>query len=251
MNKKIMGALAMAGVAMSAAAQTSNEFQQIASSITGGVTHDFSMRDVFVHGGYLMYPIAGLSIVTFALILYYFWLFRAEQFVPARFVAALQTLLRDGKLTEARATCHSSASAVATVMEAAIDYAIRSGGRPDPALLAEIVEGEGARQATQMQNQTQHLQDIGVISPMIGLLGTVWGMLKAFNAVSLESVGARPIQLAGGVSISLLTPAGGLFVAIPAMAGYFYYRNRASKLTADLEITVAKLLLDMNTRSKS
>jgi biopolymer transport protein ExbB len=253
MNKRwfLVAMSVCAASAFAAAAQSSNEFQQVAASISGGVTHDFSLRDIFARGGILMYPLALLSILTLAMIIYFGIIMQRQQMIPARFVTALQGLIREGKLSEARALCHTSTCAVAAVLESAIDYSIRCGGRPDSGLLREIIEGEGARQATLMQNQTQYLQDIGVIAPMIGLLGTVWGMLKAFNAVAIESVGARPIQLAGGVSLSLITTAGGLAVAIPAMAGYFFFRNRAAKLTAELEVTAAKLLLELGRVNKS
>ena len=250
MTKKTTMMTALAAIALSAAAQSSNEFQQVASGIAGGVTHDFSLQEVFHKGGALMYPISALSILTLAFIIYFAWVLRGEQLIPARFVTGLQALLRERKLSEARAMCHTSTSAIASVMEPVIEYALRCGGKPDPALLREIAEGEGARQATLMQNQTMYLQDIGVISPMLGLLGTVWGMLKAFNAVSMDSVGARPLQLAGGVSLSLITTAGGIAVAIPAMFGYFFFRNRASRLVAELEIASAKLLLEISHQNK-
>jgi biopolymer transport protein ExbB len=107
--------------------------------------------------------------------------------------------------------------------------------RPDPGLLREIVEGEGGRQATIIQNQTQYLLDIAVIAPMVGLLGTVMGMLKAFNAVALDLAKAKPMLLAGGVSQALITTVAGLIVAIPAMMAYAYFRGRTSRIVSDLE----------------
>lgn len=208
--------------------------------------HDMTLAEIFEQGGALMYPIAALSIAALALVFYFAVVLRREQLVPSRFVAALQQLLREGKLPEARAACHANSSAIAAVMESAIEYAIRNNGRPDSGLLREIVEGEGMRQATLLQNQTQYLNDIGVITPMLGLLGTVWGMLKAFNVVALDMARAKPLDLAGGISLALITTVGGLVVAIPAMGCYYFFRNRAARLIADLEVTASRLLQEID-----
>jgi biopolymer transport protein ExbB len=77
---------------------------------------------------------------------------------------------------------------------------------------------------------------------MIGLLGTVVGMLQAFNAVALDLAKAKPMLLAGGVSLALITTVAGLIVAIPAMIAFAYFRNRASGLVARLEMASTDLL---------
>ena len=243
-NRWMFPALVLAALtALTAAAEPgTNAFAQVAQSVA---THDMTFREVFAKGGRLMYVLAALSVGGLALVIYLFAILRREQVVPSRFVVGLQTLLREGKFAEARSGCHNNSSPVAAIMEAALEYVSRKGGNPDPAVLREIVEGEGSRQATQMQNQTQYLNDIAVIAPMIGLLGTVWGMLQAFNVVALDMARAKPLELAGGVSLSLITTCGGLFVAIPAMAFYFYFRNRAARLTSELEVVVARLMQDI------
>ena len=112
------------------------------------------------------------------------------------------------------------------------------------------MEGEGSRQASLMQNQIQYLQDIAVIAPMIGLLGTVLGMLEAFNAVALDIAKAKPMVLAAGVSKALITTAAGLMVGIPAMMAYAYFRGRVTRLLAELETVSAELLASL-TRPRS
>ena len=232
-----------AWMAMAArAADSTNSFAQVAQSIA---THDMTLQEIFDKGGVLMYPLVLLSIIALAFMIYFIVVLRREQLIPSRFVTGLNALLREGKFSEARAACHASPSAIAAVMEAALDYTLRNNGKPDNALLREIIEGEGARQATMLQNQTQYLQDIAVIAPMIGLLGTVIGMLKAFNVVANDMARAKPLELAGGVSLSLITTCAGLAVAIPAMAGYFIFRNRASRLVSEMEVATAKLVSEI------
>lgn len=246
MNRKFFIFAWIAVGALAAAAQQTGSTAEVAALPALPQLHDMTFAEIFEKGGVLMYPIAVLSIVALALVLYFAVVLRREQLVPSRFVAGLQTLLREGKFTEARVACHGNPSAIAAVMEAAIEYSVRNGGKPDSGLLREIVEGEGARQATLLQNQTQYLNDIGVITPMLGLLGTVWGMLKAFSLVAHDMARAKPLDLADGISLALITTVGGLAVAIPAMGAYFFFRNRAARLIADLEVSAARLLQEID-----
>ena len=147
-----------------------------------------------------------------------------------------------------RAACHASPSALASIMEGVFDYWLRA-DKPDPALMRQTAEGEGGRQATLLQNQTQLMLDISVVAPMLGLLGTVWGMLKAFNVVAAGLAQATPLALASGVSLALITTVAGLVVAIPAMVAYAYFRGRAARLVADLEVTSARLMGDIESSS--
>ena len=118
----------------------------------------------------------------------------------------------------------------------------------DPMLLRDVVEGEGARQSESIQGQTQYLMDISVVAPMIGLLGTVFGMMIAFNAVSDQIAVVRPTALIAGVNKAMITTAFGLVVGIPAMMAYAYFRNRSAKLVSLLETASAELFTTLLSR---
>lgn len=205
------------------------------------VKEQMTFGEIFAAGGWLMYPISALSVIGVALVVYYLIVLRQEQVVPKKWYQHVRDLIARGELEEARAVCDRKPSPMAAVAAAALDY-MKMPGRPDAGLLKELMEGEGVRQAARIQNQIQYLQDIAVIAPMIGLLGTVVGMLQAFNVVALDIAKARPMLLAAGVSLALITTAAGLIVAIPAMVAYAYFRNRASNLLARLETASADLL---------
>lgn len=200
-----------------------------------------TIQQIIETGGWLMYVLAAMSVVGLALILYFLVALRRGQIIPQQLVDNVRTLLREGRMVEAQTACRNNGSAMASIIGSALDYALRS-PNPEPGLLREIVEGEGGRQATMIQNQTQYLMDIGVIAPMIGLLGTVMGMLTAFNAVALDLAKAKPMLLAGGVSQALITTVAGLIVAIPAMIAYAYFRGRTSRLISDLEKNAAEMI---------
>ena len=146
-----------------------------------------------------------------------------------------------GNMEAARRRVASDSSPAASIAAVAMEYAGQSKD-PNPGLLKELIEGEGGRQAVLIQNQTQYLMDIAVISPMVGLLGTVIGMLGAFNAVASDIAQARPMMLAAGVSQALITTAAGLIVGIPAMMFYAYFRGRTNRIISHMESFSADLL---------
>lgn len=198
-------------------------------------------RQIVETGGWLMYVLGAMSVAGVALVIYFLYVLRREQVLPRRFLDQVRGQIREGRMVEASHACRSDSSALACILGAALEYVLRS-NKPDPGLLREIVEGEGGRQATIIQNQTMYLLDIAVIAPMVGLLGTVMGMLTAFNTVALDLAKAKPMLLAQGVSQALITTVAGLLVAIPAMMAYAYFRGRTSRLISDLEKNTADLL---------
>jgi biopolymer transport protein ExbB len=203
----------------------------------GGMT----FAELFEAGGKLMYPIAAMSVIGCALVVYFLIVLRRSQVVPAAWLSQVTALLSRNRVREARELCDRKPSRLSAVASAALDYALIA-KPPQPEIIKEIIEGEGSRQSNMIFNQVQFLQDIAVITPMLGLLGTVVGMLQSFNAIALDIAKAKPIVLAQGVSLALITTAAGLVVAIPAMIAYAYFRNRASSLVGHLEAVSAELL---------
>lgn len=209
-----------------------------------GLAPTMSLGEIIQTGGWIMYVLGLMSIGGVALIIYFFVIFRPEQIIPKSFILELSRLLSAGETEQARLACVNQPSPVSAVALAALDYT-QQAEQVDPGMVKEVIEGEGSRQAAQIQNQTTYLLDIGVIAPMIGLLGTVLGMLTAFNAVALDIARAKPIYLAAGVSQALVTTAAGLMVGIPAMIFYAYFRGHVGKLIGRLETVSADLLTQL------
>jgi len=205
------------------------------------VRESMTVTEILQTGGWLMYVLGAMSVAGLTFVFYFLLVLRQEKIIPRKFLEEIRGLLAAHRWQEARDLSEHRPSPIAAVCSAALDYAQRV-ENPDPALLKEIIEGEGSRQAALIQNQTQYLLDIAVISPMVGLLGTVMGMLKAFNTVALDIAKAKPMLLAAGVSQALITTAAGLIVGIPAMVAYAYFRGRSSKLLSNLETASADLL---------
>jgi len=200
-----------------------------------------SWEEIVESGGVLMYVLAGVSVLTLTLVLYFAVVIRNGQVAPRPLYRELIEKIRAGALDDARRACEYRPCPLSHVAVAAMDH-VRKIPNPDPMMLRDVVEGEGGRQAESIQGQTQYLLDIAVVSPMIGLLGTVFGMLHAFSAVALDIAQAKPIVLAEGVSKALITTAFGLIVGIPAMVFYAFFRRKASKVVSHLESKSADLL---------
>lgn len=202
------------------------------------------LKAMWACGGWLMYVLAVLSVLAVAFVIYFAVVLRVAVVAPAKLRREVVGSILNGNLGEARRICEESRSAFAAVALAGIEYTgkLRSA---DPVLLKDIIQGEGGRQAESIQGQTQYLLDLSVISPMVGMLGTVFGMLNAFSAIALDMAKARPIVLAGGVAQALVTTAFGLIVGIPAMMFYAYFRRRATHVISELEAAAEDVLTSL------
>jgi len=191
--------------------------------------------------------LAALSIITLAMIIYFLAVLRKGQVVPEPLRSELMSKLREGNIEDARRMCGFRRGPLSAVLLSALDH-MKSMPDMDPMLLRDVVEGEGARQSESIQGQTQYLMDIAVVAPMIGLLGTVFGMMIAFNAVSDQIAVVRPTALIAGVNKAMITTAFGLVVGIPAMMAYAFFRNRTAKLISLLETASAELFTALLSR---
>ena len=195
-----------------------------------------------------MWVIAAISIVALAMVSYFFYVLRPNQIAPVSLHRDLIEKIEDGDMDGTRRLCEEKPCPLSAVVMASIDY-VRGIRKVEDSLLKDIIEGEGSRQAEDIQGQTQYLLDIAVIAPMVGLLGTVFGMLHAFGGIAHDIASAKPVVLAEGVAMALLTTAFGLIVGIPAMAFYAYFRRRASKLVSYLEMAGTDVLTALLNRS--
>lgn len=214
-----------------------------AAAPAGATSYGMSWGEAWHYGGFIMWILLALSIVMVALVIYFLCVFRPGAVAPRRLQADIRNYIVEGDEGAARRLCEDRPCAFSSVALAALDCIRATQGAEDLQLLRDIVESEGARQADSMLSQAQLLLDLSAIAPMLGLLGTTLGMLKAFGAVAQDvMVAAKPVILAQGVSQAIITTIFGLVVAIPCMAAYAYFRRRASKLVGQLELASAEIV---------
>jgi biopolymer transport protein ExbB len=204
-----------------------------------------SLRQIMTTGGGTMYVIAALSLLTVFFIVFFGMVVRNSQVAPTALRREIVEKIRNGDMEEAARACDYRPCALSSIALAGIEY-MKNTKEPDPVMLKDVIEGEGSRQSEAIQGQTQYLLDIAVIAPMLGLLGTVVGMLQAFNSVALEIASAKPMQLFNGVSQALVATAFGLIVGIPAMGFYGFFRRRAANVVSYLEVAAIEVMAAFN-----
>jgi len=183
----------------------------------------------FKLGGGVMYVLAAISFFAVAWAIHCVLVLRRSQIVPRRLLDALTSHLAQGDMKGAAGVCERNRSVFAKV----ILSGLRKGGEPADKV-REAVDAAGSRESAHLHQKISYLANIGTISPMLGLLGTVLGMIMAFNIISSGEV--RHYQLAAAIAKAMVTTAAGLVIGIPAMAVYFYLRGRLLRLITHIEV---------------
>ncbi|HSI12202.1 MAG TPA: MotA/TolQ/ExbB proton channel family protein [Chthoniobacter sp.] len=193
-------------------------------------------------GGWIMVIMGFLSVVTVMLVLVYIFTLRRGSILTPHYMNTADVLLKKRDYLGLLAISSRHSEAVARVVQRTLDFATKN---PTASfeVVKEIAETEAAAQAASLQHRTVYLADIGMLSPMIGLLGTVIGIISSFGELAhKEATQNRDMLLAGGVSTALVATASGLILGITAMFFYSLFRNRVQSLISDLEIASAHIL---------
>lgn len=213
--------------------------QEAASGAVPG--SGMSIRQAWEYGGWIMWVLAAVSVFALALVLYFLVSLRTGALVPVALRTDLLSSIRAGDLSEARRLCERRPCALSEIALTGLDT-LRDAPDCDASLLRDAIEGEGARQAESIQGQTEFLLDIATVAPLLGLLGTVLGMLTAFGSLASDVAAAKPVVLASGVSQAIITTIFGLFVAIPSMVFYAWFRRRAARQISLLEGVASEIV---------
>ena len=200
-----------------------------------------TLWDVLRSGGVFMIPLAALLFIGTLLVFVYFLTLRRGNVVTRRFFEATDALLRKRDYLGLLALSNRHGESVAHVVQRSLDFATKN---PSATLenVREIAETEALRQAGALQNRITYLADVGTIAPMVGLLGTVSGMIHSFGSIAHDAATSKPMELANGVSEALVCTAAGLVIGIFAFAFYAYFRGRVQRLISDLEAASTQFL---------
>ena len=186
------------------------------------------MRD----GGPILIPIGICSFVLFIFVFERAISLRRGRVIPRPFVKRFLHQLQEDQLQPVQALrlCEENCSPVADVFAAAL----KKWGRPAVEVEQAVLDA-GERVATGLRRYLRLFHGISTLSPLLGLLGTVVGMISAFNAIATADAMGRPELLAAGISEALLTTAAGLSVAIPAIIANFYFISRVDRLVIEID----------------
>lgn len=187
------------------------------------------MYEFISQGGIVIYVLLGLSIITVTLIFERSWSLRRSVVMPTKDVAAIEAYVRAGQVDAAIGVCEQNNTAMHRILWSALKN--RGVKR---SVMKEILEEIGRQEVAHLDRYIGALGVIAAISPLLGLLGTVIGMIEVFQVIALEGVGKADV-LAGGISKALNTTAAGLTVAIPALVAYRMFESKVSRFVIEIE----------------
>ena len=194
------------------------------------------MFEIIVAGGWLMVPIILCSIAALAITAERFWSLRQDKVTPKNLVAQVWHWRKNNQLTQERVLALRNSSPLGRVLAAGLLNMAHS-----REVMKESLEETGRQVVLELERYLNTLGTIASISPLLGLLGTVLGMIKVFTAITTQGVG-NPGVLAGGISEALITTAAGLTVAIPSLMFYRYFRGKVDALVLKMEEEALKLV---------
>ena len=183
-----------------------------------------------------MWPILFCSIVALAVFLERIWVLQQKKVIPPKLLTNVRDLVEKGKISEARALCDADSSPIAKILAAALNTAYATKEE-----LKEAVEEAGKLEIRLLEKRVGILGVIAAIGPLLGLLGTVTGMIRTFEVISIIGTGDAG-KLAGVISEALITTEFGLFVAIPALVAHRICTSKAENLTHYMEQSAFNIL---------
>jgi len=189
-----------------------------------------SMLKVYLTaGGTIGFVILLCSVVSLALIIEHIINIKRDKIVPPQLIDEIEGMFENEEYQEALELCETEPNFLTNVLAAGLPK-INAGFETMKASMDEAGEEEAIR----LQQKIGYLSLIGNIAPMLGLFGTVSGMIEAFQTISAKGASVTPADLADGISKALVTTFLGLLVAIPTMIAYFFFRNKVVRVTLEI-----------------
>jgi biopolymer transport protein ExbB len=180
-------------------------------------------------GGPIGFVILFCSFVSLALIIEHIVNIKRDKIVPPQLIDEIEGMFENEEYQEALELCEAEPNFLTNVLAAALPK-INSGFETMKMAMDDV----GEEEAIKLQQKIGYLSLIGNIAPMLGLFGTVTGMISAFQTIAQKGASVTPADLAGGISQALVTTFLGLFVAIPSMIAYFFFRNKVVRITLEI-----------------
>ena len=194
------------------------------------------MFELIKAGGWMMLPIIVCSVVAMAISIERLWTLQTKRVIPSNLVSQVCQWFYTGHLDNKRIQSLKTGSPLGRILAAGLVNM-----NHERAIMKESIEEVGRHVVHELERYLNMLGTIAVISPLLGLLGTVTGMIRAFSAINAQGVG-DPTVVAGGIAEALITTAAGLIVAIPALMFHRYLHGRVDELVITMEQEALKLV---------
>lgn len=207
----------------------------LAANAAGGASSKgATLFQMISSGGVSMLFLGLLSVAVVSLIIYHFLYVRVEKLVPQDMAENVLALVDRKEYDKALAVCRQQPNLISAIALKGLEKISRGG-----AVVQEAILFEGKSRIERLWQNLTYLGDLAVIAPMVGLLGTIIGMIEAFNYFRGGSI--NPAVLTQGLAKAMVNTAVGLFVAVPAMIAYSYFRGRISLVTSTAEAIASEM----------
>ena len=194
-----------------------------------------SLLSVVSSAGWILVPLALASVVAVTLIIYCFFTLTVKSITTPELLERMEPFFENEDLEGLASYVADKPQATARVVDRVLLFLERHSDAT-PEAISAVAEAEGSRIAAMLNQRVLYIMDIGVLAPLLGLMGTVVGILTSFGHIAdTNATSMRTMMLAGGVSQALVSTAGGLVVGILAMAFFSYFRGRVQHLISILE----------------
>ena len=238
LNKKIFRIAAVLALIVTAVTPMALCAEKVEKYIpdTAAAEEGMTLWQIIWAGGEVMIVLAFLSIAAMSLVIYYFLTIKQDKLLPENFLDRSLNMIVQERYDDAKKACLENKNLISDVLLAGLSHMEKG-----KVIVKEAMQDEGRRSTDGIWQKLSYLADVAAISPMVGLLGTVLGMIQAFNVIAFQAGAVKPILLASGISKAMVTTAAGLIIAIPAMIFYSFFRGRMQDVTARLENISAEL----------
>lgn len=201
------------------------------------VQQNLTLWDMIKAGGVILWIIGILGFIGLVWAIYLLLILTPRRELPPTLIRRLLHLLQAGDYKGVLELCEGREELIAKMVFAGVKLAGH-----DRYVIQDAMESEGERGASFLWQRISYLNNIAVLAPLLGLLGTVWGMMQAFGAIAFNDAQVKGLTMAYSVATAMVTTAGGLVVAIPAMAIYFYLRGRLNRIIAEVEAIASEMV---------
>lgn len=200
----------------------------------------WKLLSMFEKGGVMMYPILFSSVLMLGIAIERLYNLRRKNVINSDFLENVRNQWDWKDIKKTLQLCNSYDNSLSRILKVGV---LRVGGKLDE--IERAIEGAGQHEASLMNSNLRVLGAVANITPMMGLLGTVFGMIKAFNVISLSGTG-NPGLVASGISEALITTAAGMVVGIPALALYHYFRGKIDRYVFEMEEISFQLIEELS-----
>ena len=200
----------------------------------------WELLSLFEKGGVMMYPILFSSVLMLGIAIERLYNLRRKNVINSNFLENVRSQWDWKDIKKTLQLCNSYDNSLSRILKVGV---LRVGGKLDE--VERAIEGAGQHEASLMNSNLRVLGAVANITPMMGLLGTVIGMIKAFNVISLSGTG-NPGLVASGISEALITTAAGMAVGLPALALYHYFRGKIDRYVFEMEEISFQLIEELS-----